>query len=346
MARIKLRRGEQADLAAAVLEQGELGFVTDAKAVVVGTGTGKAFVGAVFHGPFDTRANYDQYTGCLFYDTGDGRCYLKTSSAWRPLADSAVTDLTFYGLESERDNHTKDKAIFYATDSGRTYIRTGASWAWINNVMDGGSFESQVLTADYATAGDWGKYFVYAGGTPAPATFSLESAAGQSGKALITLRNSSLYPVTIAAHGSEKINGSLSTIELPVAGDAEMYPDNGGWQIKIGTVVVVSGEPNTASNAGTGAGVFKGKLAYDLVLRSIKAGPSITVTEGADEIVIGSSAGATVPSVDPDNLLTGPDHVGRLRYVAADGAARCEMYMQTGAGAYGWTNILTNTWGA
>jgi len=46
-----------------------------------------------------------------------------------------------------------------------------------------------------------------------------------------------------------------------------------------------SGEVNTASNVGTGAGIFKQKTAEDLELRSISSS-DFNVTEGADEIEI------------------------------------------------------------
>jgi len=47
-----------------------------------------------------------------------------------------------------------------------------------------------------------------------------------------------------------------------------------------------SGEDNTASNVGSGAGVFKQKDGVDLELRSIVGGVGITATENADDITI------------------------------------------------------------
>lgn len=48
--------------------------------------------------------------------------------------------------------------------------------------------------------------------------------------------------------------------------------------------------------------------------------------------------------LDLSNAFTGAAHVGKLRYTMAAGTSKCEMYMQINASAYGWVNILTNTW--
>lgn len=55
-----------------------------------------------------------------------------------------------------------------------------------------------------------------------------------------------------------------------------------------------AGEVNTASNVGTGAGVFRDKTGVNLNLRKIKAGTNVTVTENADDIEI-ASTGAGSP---------------------------------------------------
>jgi len=49
------------------------------------------------------------------------------------------------------------------------------------------------------------------------------------------------------------------------------------------------GEVNTASNAGTGEGVFKNKVALDLVFRSLKAGTNVSFVSSIDEIEINAT---------------------------------------------------------
>src|SRR5690606_27386081 len=59
-------------------------------------------------------------------------------------------------------------------------------------------------------------------------------------------------------------------------GSLEVYQDSNWYSLAISAV---SGESNTASNIGGGAGVFKEKIGVDLVMRSIVAGTNISVTE-------------------------------------------------------------------
>ena len=52
-----------------------------------------------------------------------------------------------------------------------------------------------------------------------------------------------------------------------------------------------TGEANTASNVGTGAGVFKQKTGVDLEFKSLTAGTNITLTQNANDIEISASGG-------------------------------------------------------
>ena len=64
------------------------------------------------------------------------------------------------------------------------------------------------------------------------------------------------------------------------------------------------GENNTASNVGAGAGVFKIKTGVDLELRSLVAGPSMSITQTADEITFNSTGSAEVNII---NVLNSGD---------------------------------------
>jgi hypothetical protein len=52
-----------------------------------------------------------------------------------------------------------------------------------------------------------------------------------------------------------------------------------------------SGEANTASNVGTGSGVYKEKAGVDLRFKTLVAGSNITITVTDDEIIISSTGG-------------------------------------------------------
>jgi hypothetical protein len=64
------------------------------------------------------------------------------------------------------------------------------------------------------------------------------------------------------------------------------------------------GESNTASNVGTGEGVFKQKLGVDLQFKTLIAGTGVNITSAADELTIdASSVGDMLASIyDPSNL--------------------------------------------
>lgn len=81
--------------------------------------------------------------------------------------------------------------------------------------------------------------------------------------------------------------------------DLELYSIKGGTNVSVGLVgneIVIdstdTGEANTASNVGTGEGVFKQKTGVDLEFKTIKAGSNITLNSSANEIeIVGTGGG-------------------------------------------------------
>lgn len=72
-----------------------------------------------------------------------------------------------------------------------------------------------------------------------------------------------------------------------ISEDKFYYWDGNAWVQE--NVSGASGETNTASNVGTGEGVFKDKLGVDLRFKTLKAGTNITLTPSADEILISAT---------------------------------------------------------
>lgn len=65
---------------------------------------------------------------------------------------------------------------------------------------------------------------------------------------------------------------------------------NNDWE-KISSGSMEMGEANTASNLGTGQGVFNSKVGVDLQFRSLTAGENIVLTPSATDITITSTGG-------------------------------------------------------
>lgn len=78
-----------------------------------------------------------------------------------------------------------------------------------------------------------------------------------------------------------------------------------------------SGEANTASNVGTGVGVFKQKLGVDLQFKSLLAGTGISLVNGTDGITISTAgAGGVFDELLENNELP-EQQTGSITYVNA-----------------------------
>lgn len=102
-----------------------------------------------------------------------------------------------------------------------------------------------------------------------------------------------------------------------------------------------SGEVNTASNLGTGSGLFAGKAGVDLQFKSLKAGAGVTLSSTATEVtIVASGAGGAVDSVngqtgvvvlDTDDIAEGVSNLYFTNGRAAAAAPVQTVDGQTGA---------------
>lgn len=87
-------------------------------------------------------------------------------------------------------------------------------------------------------------------------------------------------------------------------GQVTLTQDNLTREIRIGLAGLL-GEVNTASNIGSGAGVFAGKSGADLQFKSISAGTNITLSQTATGITINSTAAiGAEPSIGDKGDIT------------------------------------------
>jgi hypothetical protein len=98
---------------------------------------------------------------------------------------------------------------------------------------------------------------------------------------------------------SEHADGKLGDLRVVNKGAKQFAMEaktEDGWREMGGEAAEAEpgggGEANTASNAGTGNGIFKGKTGVDLAFKSLKAAGAITLTPSVNEIEISAPAGA------------------------------------------------------
>lgn len=100
---------------------------------------------------------------------------------------------------------------------------------------------------------------------------------------------------------SDKSSGSGGATWGSITGDPALQSD-------IMQIIEQSaGEVNTASNKGTGQGVFAGKADKDLTFKSIKAGANVTISSNANEITISAPSAGSDELWSNDLVYTGLD---------------------------------------
>jgi hypothetical protein len=108
------------------------------------------------------------------------------------------------------------------------------------------------------------------------------------------------HSVTKAQVGLSKVDNDLQVkaADKALQADAEAGTNDTKWMTPLKTKQAIdqfasgAGEANTASNVGTGEGVFKTKSGVDLQFKTLKAGANITIDNtNPDELEISSSGG-------------------------------------------------------
>lgn len=76
---------------------------------------------------------------------------------------------------------------------------------------------------------------------------------------------------------------------------------NGNSLLGAGDITLALGEVNTASNVGSGVGVYKEKVGADLSFKSLIAGDGIAITSGTNTITIENTGGGggAIPNASP-----------------------------------------------
>lgn len=123
---------------------------------------------------------------------------------------------------------------------------------------------------------------------------------------------------------------------------------NGPSDITIAATGGSAGEANTASNLGTGEGIYASKSGVDLRFKSLKAGANVTISNTATEITIaatggggtwGSITGTLSSQTDLQTALNGKSNTGHT-HSASDIASGIIAPAQLGTGSPSATTYL------
>lgn len=122
-------------------------------------------------------------------------------------------------------------------------------------------------------------------------------------------------PISTAAQTA--LNGKVNTADKATTAEAEAGTNDTKWMTPLKTKQAIdefagaAGEVNTASNVGTGAGVYKEKVGTDIRLKSLKAGSNISLdTTNPDEIEINADGAAVAGAAGDVQFNDGANGLG------------------------------------
>jgi hypothetical protein len=106
----------------------------------------------------------------------------------------------------------------------------------------------------------------------------------------------------IPTDGQIPMGNAGSYIPAHLTAGAGISIVNGGASVTIASTIT-SGEANTASNVGVGTGlIYKQKTGVDLELKTLVQGANITITNGASDITIASTAGGSQHLIEDEGV--------------------------------------------
>jgi len=103
-----------------------------------------------------------------------------------------------------------------------------------------------------------------------------------------------------------------TVVNVGTNGQVLMADSTAGSGLAWTTLPAGSGEANTASNVGSGNGVFYQKTGIDLEFRSLVAGSNITMASSATDITVSSTGGGSGAAATYERKLEGEVYTGTL----------------------------------
>ena len=226
----------------------------------------------------------------LYDDADDLIAYGNFPASYKPvLAEGSAKELIIRAVFEVSDT----AAITLLVDASVVY----ATQSWVNAQ----SFASQtwVNAQGFAT-----QTWVNAQG------FATQTWVNAQGFATQTWVNAQGFAKTASNLGSGagqafagKVGADLQFRSLKAGSNVTITQN--GTEITISAAAPSGGEANTASNLGSGEGVYGAKVGVDLRFKSIKAGANATISSTANEITVNPKVGTTTNTFTGVQTATG-----------------------------------------